>query len=230
MLTTALFQQFSHNGTATDDTRTSQDPRSFSGPSRKRALSTHESSPDELLLLSEGQTLSTDPVPPSAEQDNKILDNSSHGLLQSSEPPIEFLETGVENYEASIRSEYDAQPNSLSGDEASESGEDQWNGPSRHAIVQAPPVYRSAYYRRREIAILRDALVAGEKKEWARVGHYKPPSGWEATCRVPGRAPNETRSETPVQRYSAILENLYGPGDVRRGHGRKPVKVRHSLS
>ncbi|KAH8114819.1 hypothetical protein DFH11DRAFT_190325 [Phellopilus nigrolimitatus] len=101
----------------------------------------------------------------------------------------------------------------------------EWSGPPLHAYVREPPVRRSAYYRRREQRILDDALKTSAERAKSSATRYNPTPGWQSLSRVPDRLPFLTRSETPAQRYTEILEQLYGPGDVRRGNGRRPGKV-----
>lgn len=38
-----------------------------------------------------------------------------------------------------------------------------------------------------------------------------------------------TDVRTPCQRFCTLLEQMYGPGDIRRGDGRKPNKVSYDL-
>ncbi|KAH8096914.1 hypothetical protein DFH11DRAFT_1554972 [Phellopilus nigrolimitatus] len=226
----ALFQQFSHNTAPNEASKKPSAPAapaaqqvsmpvSPSSVPQKRSFSvvSQASSPDVLLLAPELEV-------PTVTASTRIASDKSGtpsgpaSAANSASPeqpePLQDVDQR-RSKEPDQHAEYHSKERGLDAvSHASDLQTDvavqradrnEWSGPPLHAYVREPP-------------------TSAERAK-SSATRYNPTPGWQSLSRVPDRLPFLTRSETPAQRYTEILEQLYGPGDVRRGNGRRPGKV-----
>lgn len=202
------------------------------GP-RKRPFvdSERESSPDELLLRIESPTRTPQvPKPPPRRQVEVVIASSPASFAkkakQRAESPTPSSAAGIGTGVSRLISP-EAAPQ-RKGKEREQTpvkkvDEEVLTGPISNVYAKEPsPSQAEAVCVARIFSkALKDAeAVANPSSE-----RYRPPPEWYKLTRVPGHRSFESRSQTRTERYSKILEDLYGPGSVFRGHGRKPDTV-----
>lgn len=199
------------------------------GPLRKRVFTDDlESSSDELLLSDAVPTRKL--ISPTRKQVEVVIDgnDSSGGGLYASKPDQSRVPSPTPSDADTSRSISPilvaTRDKGKDKEQRVEEDPDAWTGPLSNLFAKEPSVSEA------ETAcvtrIFSEGLKQAEAVERSGSRRYKFPLLWLNLTRVHGRSPFVTRSEARTERYTAILEDLYGPGNILRGHGRKPNIVR----
>ena len=193
-------------------------------------LETRESSPDEMLLgngqFTSPSTFRTHKLNLNGSEAHNSLSLRSRTVSEEREvlsnlhfdgnglPPSSSMASGSESASAS------ASPmkggNFLAKEEPDE-GEEEPPSPPGHVCLSSDALQRNQRIGKADKSAIAQALESSQRRNGRESGEvaHSCASYW---------------TMTPAQSYVAMLEQMYGPGDIHRGHGRRPQRVRHLQS